>query len=282
MDLLSRLLAREITVSSGRNVLVDNRPGANGIIGAEYVKNAAPDGRTLYIANVGSHAFNASLFGKRLPYDALTDFTPISLLWRFPSVLAVPASSASRTVSELVARARQSAEGVTYASAGSGSGGHLLGEMLRAESSARFLHVPYKGAAPAVVDLIGGRVDCFFVSYSSIQKQVEQGVLRVLAVAGDRRLSVLPDIPTMREAGYETVQLQNWFGIVSPAKTPPADVVQVHRTFSDVLSNPSVVRKMTEQGVEAAASSPAEFAELMRSDMERLGRIVRATGAVVD
>ena len=282
VDLLSRLLAREVTRAADVTVIVDNRPGANGIVGAELVKVAVADGKTLYIANVGSHAINASLYGKRLPYDALNDFAPISLLWRFPSVLAVPAASAARDVAELVAQAKKNSQGVTYASAGSGSGGHLLGEMLRAASGAPMIHVPYKGAAPAVIDLIGGRVDCFFVSYSSIQKQVEQGLLRVLAVAGEKRLDVLPQILTMREAGFASVQLDNWFGLVAPARTPASEIAVLHDRFASALMNVQVKRVMAEQGVEAVSSTPSQFAELMKNDTERLGRIVSAVGAKAD
>ncbi|WP_353234334.1 tripartite tricarboxylate transporter substrate binding protein [Diaphorobacter ruginosibacter] len=282
VDLLSRLLAREVSRTSGDTIVVENRPGANGIIGAEFVKNAAPDGKTLYVANVGSHAINTSLYGTRLPYDALRDFSPISLLWRFPSVLAVPADSPAHTVAELVALARHRAGGVTYASAGSGSGGHLLGEMLRAQSAAQFIHVPYKGAAPAVIDLLAGRVDCFFVSYSSIQKQVERGQLRILAVAGDNRLAVLPQVPTLQEAGFDQVSLQNWFGLVAPARTSVPELRRIHCLFTSALAQPEVVRQMAEQGVEAASSTPAELNALMRRDIQRLGDVVRAVGAAVE
>lgn len=282
VDLLSRLLAREVTRISDETILVDNRPGANGIIGAEYVKHAVPDGKTLYVANVGSHAINTSLYGKRLPYDALKDFTSISLLWRFPSVLSVPADSPAQTVAELVALARQRTGGITYASAGSGSGGHLLGEMLRAQSTEQFIHVPYKGAAPAVIDLLAGRVDCFFVSYSSIQKQVEQRNLRVLAVAGESRLMVLPQVPTLREVGFDQVMLQNWFGLVAPAKTSMSEVQEIQRRFTAVLALPGVKRQMTEQGVEALSSTPSELRALMQSDIQRLGDVVRAVGAKVE
>jgi tripartite-type tricarboxylate transporter receptor subunit TctC len=154
--------------------------------------------------------------------------------------------------------------------------------MLRAQTSAPFTHVPYKGAAPAVVDLIAGRVDCFFVSYSSIHKQVEQGVLRVLAVAGETRLAALPQTPTLREVGYDKVLLDNWFALVAPARTAQPDVQRIHRMFADVLARPDMVRQMAEQGVQAASSTPSELASLMRSDTERLGRIVREVGASAD
>lgn len=281
VDTLARLVAREVTLRSGQTVLVDNRPGANGIIGAQHVKNSMPDSKQLFIANVGSHAINVPLYGKRLPYDVFKDFAPITLLWRFPSVLAVPANSAAKDVSGLLALAKK--QGMTFASAGNGSGGHLLGEMLKQSSGvSQLIHVPYKGAAPAVVDLMAGRVDSFFVSYSSIQRQVEQGSLRVLAVANAQRLDVLPQVPTLVEAGYSDVALDNWFGLVAHAAMPAAQVQQLHQLFAQVLQDPEVVQLMATQGVQAMAMPPAQFTELMREDIRRLGQIVAHVGATVN
>lgn len=281
VDTLSRLIAREVSQRTGETVVVDNRPGANGIIGAEYVKNAPASARQLFIANVGSHAINVPMYGKSLPYNALKDFSAITMLWRFPSVLAVPASSPAKDVAGLVEMAKT--KGITFASAGNGSGGHLLGEMFKQASGAdQMLHVPYKGAAPAVIDLMAGRVDCFFVSYSSIQRQAEQGSLRILAVANDQRLDVLPQAPTMAEAGYGDVLLDNWFGLVASAAMPQAEVQRLHQLFTEVLNQPEVVRKLAEQGVEAMATTPEQFTALMRSDIERLGQVVARVGAKVE
>lgn len=281
VDTLSRLIAREVTKRTGQTVVVDNRPGANGIIGAEHVKNASVDAKQLFIANVGSHAINVPLYGKRLPYDALQDFAPISLLWRFPSVLAVPAKSPAKDVAALVQLAKT--RGITFASAGNGSGGHLLGEMLKQSSgAARMLHVPYKGAAPAVIDLMAGRVESFFVSYSSIQRQVEQGSLRVLAVANEQRLDVLPQVPTLAEAGYGDVLLDNWFGVVASAAMPQAEVQRLHKVFAQVLADPEVVRQLADQGVQAMAMTPEQFRSLMRNEIERLGRVVAQVGVQMD
>ena len=281
VDTLSRLIARAVTERTGQTVLVDNRPGANGIIGAELVKNAPAEARQLFIANVGSHAINVPLYGKRLPYDAAKDFSAITLLWRFPSVLAVPASSPAKDVASLVQLAET--QGITFASAGNGSGGHLLGEMLKqATGATQMLHVPYKGAAPAVIDLMAGRVDSFFVSYSSIQRQLEQGSLRVLAVANAQRLDVLPQVPTLAEAGYPHVLLDNWFGLVAGAAMPPAEVQRLHQIFAQVLADPVVVQQMADQGVQAMATTPEQFAGLMRDDIERLSQVVAQVGATVD
>lgn len=281
VDTLSRLVAREVTQRTGTTVLVDNRPGANGIIGAQHVKNSAPDSKQLFIANVGSHAINVPLYGKRLPYDVFKDFAPITLLWRFPSVLAVPANSPAQDVQGLLTLAKQ--QGITFASAGNGSGGHLLGEMLKLSSGvSNLLHVPYKGAAPAVVDLMAGRVDCFFVSLSSIQRQVEQGSLRVLAVANAQRLEVLPNVPTLMEAGYREVALDNWFGLVATAGMPQDQVQSLHDLFSKVLQDPEVMRLMAAQGVQAMAMTPSQFTALMREDIRRLSQVVAQVGATVD
>jgi tripartite-type tricarboxylate transporter receptor subunit TctC len=281
VDTLSRLVAREVTRRTGQAVLIDNRPGANGIIGAQHVKSSTPDSKQLFIANVGSHAINVPLYGKRLPYDVFKDFSPITLLWRFPSVLAVPASSPAQNVADLLALAKQ--QGLTFASAGNGSGGHLLGEMLKQSSGvSNMLHVPYKGAAPAIVDLMAGRVDCFFVSYSSIQRQVEQGTLRVLAVANEQRLEVLPNVPILVEAGYREVALDNWFGLVATAAMPQAELTRLHELFAKVLQDPEVVRLVAAQGVQAMAMTPDQFTTLMREDIRRLSQVVAHVGATVD
>jgi len=280
-DALTRLISQQWTNKTGRMVIVENRPGSNGIIAADAVKRVAPDGRTLLLSNFGSNAVNYSLYSK-LPYSE-RDFTPVTLLFRLPSLLVVPAASPARTAQELVALAKRSPQGLLYGSAGSGSGAHLLAELMKSMTQMPATHVPYRGVAPAVVDLVAGRIDFMFSSYSSVQKLVEAGQLRVLAAATSKRLPALPNVPTMKEAGLsEQIVMDQWFGLSAPANTPADVVAALHAQFAEVLRDPAIVQRMNEQGVEAVSATPAEFAALIKADTERLGRLVKAVGASAD
>lgn len=280
-DVTTRLVAQRVTANTGRNIVIDNRPGSNGIVAAEAVKRARPDGKTMLLANVGTNAMNASLY-EHLSYSE-SDFSPITTLWRFPSVLTVPASSPAGSAAELADLARTSEQGLNFGSAGSGSGGHVLGELFRMATGADMVHVPYRGIAPAVIDLMAGRIDFLFTSYASVQKQQEAGQLRVLAVASDQRLKALPEVPTLQEAGLgDVVVLQQWFGLVAPAGVSSTVVADVQSAFADAVRDPALVETLDGQGIEAIAMSPDEFAGLIKSDVERLGRIIRAVGARAD
>lgn len=277
-DTTTRLIARQVTKNTGQAVVVDNRAGANGITAASQARRAPADGRTLILSNVGTDALNAALYEK-LPYDSLKDFAPVSLLWRFPSVLAVPSNSPARTVQELVQQARATSEGLTYGSAGAGSGGHLLGEMLRIDSKAPMTHAPYRGMAPALTDLMGGRLHFVFASYAAVAKQVEGGQLRLLGVAAERRLSALPNLPTLTEAGMAgSIVLDNWFGLSAPAGTPKADVERLQKMFAEAAREPGVVAQLAEQGVEAVGSTAPEYDTVIRRDSQRLGALVKTLG----
>lgn len=277
-DGTARLIARQVTQNTGQAIVVDNRPGANGITAASQVRRAPADGRTVILSNVGTDALNASLHEK-LPYDSLKDFAPVSLLWRFPSVLAVPKASAARNVKDLVQEARNTSGGVTYGSAGAGSGGHLLGEMLRIDSKVPMTHVPYRGMAPALTDLMGDRLHFVFASYAAVAKQAEGGHLRLLAVAADRRLKALPDVPTLAEAGMApSIVLDNWFGISAPAGTPKAEVERLQKMFAEAAKNPAVVAQLVDQGMEAVGSTAPEYDAVIRRDHQRLGALVKTLG----
>lgn len=269
-----RLITQTVTDLLGPKFVIDNKPGANGIIAAEMVKRAAPDGQTLYVANVGSHAINAPLYGHKLPYRIQEDFAPITLLWQFPCVLAVPAHSSARTLEQFLQLQQQSPEGLTFASAGKGSGGHLLAELLAHATQRPYVHVPYKGAAPAVQDLLAGRVDAFFVSYSSIKAQVQAGKLHVLAVAGPQRLAALPQVPTLPEKGLPSVHMVNWFGLVAPAGTPADKIAQLATQFQQAVAQPAVVQRLAADGIEAVSTTPAAFHTLIAAEIQRYTRLV--------
>lgn len=278
-DATSRLVAQQVTRATGQAIIVENRPGANGLPAASLVKRAPPDGRTLALSNIGTDAINTSLY-ESLPYNSLNDFAPVSLLWRFPSVLAVPGSSQVRSVADLLALAKTVPNGLSYGSAGIGSSGHLLGEMFRAATKAPFVHIPYKGMAPAQTDLMANRLHFIFVSYGSIFKQVESGHLRIIGIASQQRLKVLPDVPTLSEAGVGgNIALDSWFGISAPAGTPDSTVRTLQKQFADAVQTPRIAALLAEQGIEAVGSTPAEYLAIIRSDTQRLGQVIKAVGA---
>ena len=276
-DTLQRIVARKVSENTGQIIVVESRPGGGGAIGAAAVKQAPPDGHTLFQANSGTHAANASLYAT-LPYDPVRDFRPVTLMWSFPQLLAVPADSPARTVDELVALAKSKPGGLSFASQGTGSGGHLLGEMFKARTGANMVHIPYRGAGPAALDLATGRVDFFFVSYSSALSFLQAGKIRPLAVTSPKRMPTLPDAPTMREAGYAGIELDAWFGLVAPAGTPDAVIGKLNAAFVQAVRDPEVGKQMAEQGAEPAGSTPEEFASFIASEIDRFGKIVRTVG----
>jgi tripartite-type tricarboxylate transporter receptor subunit TctC len=277
-DTLQRMVGRKVTENTGQILVVESRPGGGGAIGASAVKQAPPDGHTLFQANAGSHAANVSLYST-LPYDPVKDFRPITLMWTFPQLLTVPLDSPAKSVSELVALAKSKPGGLSFASQGSGSGGHLLGEMLKVRTGANMVHIPYRGAGPAALDLATGRVDFFFVSYSSVLSFLQAGKVRVLAVTSPKRLPVLPDTPTMREVGFAGIELDAWFGLVAPAGTPDAVIGKLNSAFVQAVRDPEIVKQVRDQGAEAISTTPAEFATFIASETERFGKIVKAVGA---
>jgi tripartite-type tricarboxylate transporter receptor subunit TctC len=277
-DTLQRIVNKKVSEDTGQTLVVESRPGGGGIVAAAVVKQASPDGHTLLQANAGTHATNASLYAT-LPYDPIKDFRPITLMWSFPQLLAVPLDSPAKSVSDLVALAKTKPGGLSFASQGTGSGGHLLGEMFKLRTGANMVHVPYRGAAPAAIDLSAGRVDFFFVSYSSLLPFLQSGKVRAIAVTSPQRLPVLPDAPTMTEAGFAGIALDVWFGLVAPAGTSDAVIDKLNAAFVRAVRDPNVVKQMTEQGAEAVATTPAEFAAFIASETERFGKVVRAVGA---
>ena len=289
-DLLQRLVAKKVTENTGQVLIVESRPGGGGqlphmsfaggggSIGAVAVKQAQPDGHTLFQANAGTHAANVALY-PTLAYDPVKDFRPITLMWSFPQLLAVPADSPAKSVADLVALAKSKPGGLSFASQGTGAGGHLLGEMLKQRTGTPLVHVPYRGAGPAAVDLAAGRVDFFFVAYASVVSFLQAGKVRVLAVTSPKRLPAQPNVPTMAEAGFPGIQLDAWFGLVAPAGTPDAVIGKLHGAFSQAVRDPDIVKTMIDQGAEATPSNtPAEFAAFIASETERFGKIVRAVG----
>lgn len=272
-----RLIAQKAAVDLGQPIVIDNRAGGAGNVGALAVKQAPPDGYTLFMGHVGTHAINVALFPD-LRFNPSKDFSPITVLYSFPTILVVPARSPARSVAELAALVKEQPGKLTYASQGIGAGGHLMGEMFKSRLGVPIIHVPYRGAAPAVTDLLAGRVDMMFVSYFAAGPHIESGALRVLAIASSKRMDVLPKTPTMTEAGYPGLELDVWFGLLAPVGTPEPVVTQLNAAFVKATRDPEVAKLIASQVAEVKTGSPRDFSELIVFDTERLGKVIREGG----
>ena len=277
-DIGARAVMQRVSESIGQPVLVENRGGGGGQVAAAAVKTAAPDGYTLFLANIGTHAINKSLYAK-LTYDPDADFTPVSLMYSLTHVLVVNPESSIKSVSDLVKQAKDQPGKLTFASQGVGSGGHLLGEMLKFRNGLDVVHVPYRGTAHALPDLLGGRVTFFFDGIPGAGPLVADGKLRGLAVTDGVRAQMIPNVPTMAEAGFPNYELSAWFGVAAPAGTPRAVVDRLHAEIVKAAMHPETQAKFHQFGIKAVASTPEEFVKVMREDTARLGEIVKASGA---
>jgi tripartite-type tricarboxylate transporter receptor subunit TctC len=279
-DIVMRLIAQKASESIRQPIVIENRPGAAGNVAALAIKNAPPDGYLLMMGHTGTHAINPSLY-RDLKFDPIKDFQPITALIAFNNILVVPQASPARSVNELVALARSRPDGLSYGSQGIGTGGHLLGEMLARQSGAKFVHVPYRGVAPAVTDTVAGRMDLLFSSYISAAGHIESGRLRMLAIAGSERHPRIPQVPTMAEAGYPDVQMQQWFGLFAPAGTPAPVVGKLNAEFVKALHNDEVRNTLVQQLATIIGGTPEDFAALVARDIVRLGKVVKDSGATV-
>jgi len=276
-DTFQRLVAKRVSEDTRQTVIVESRPGGGGSVAAAAVKRALPDGHTLFQSNSGTHAANVTLYPS-LPYDAVKDFAPITLMWSFPSLLAVPADSPAKSVADLAAYAKIKPGGLSYGSQGNGSSGHLLGAMFSRDVGVPMVHVPYRGAGPAALDVATGRIDFLFVSYASVLPHFLSGKVRALAVTSARRLTALPQIPTVAEVGYADFELNTWFGLMAPAGTPEPVIGKLHAAFVQAVHAPEVVKQMIDQGAEPVTDTPREFAAYIDSEIKRLGNIVTSLG----
>jgi tripartite-type tricarboxylate transporter receptor subunit TctC len=278
-DPFARVVGPKVTESIGQPILIENKPGAGGQLAAEQVKNAKPDGHTLLMGHAGTHAVNSALYSK-LSYDPAKDFAPITTMISTKHILVVPASSPAKTVSELVALAKQ--KPLTYASQSVGAGGHLIAEMLSTRTGIKMTHVPYKGSAPALQDVIEGRVDLFFDALITSGPHIRSGKLRALAVASPSRAPQFPDVPTMAQAGYPGTELDFWFALYAPAATPQPVVTRLNQEFVKAMKSPDVSEFFGKLGLDVVTSTPAELAKLGADDTVRLGQVVRDSGAKAD
>jgi len=280
LDVVTRILARSLTTRLGQTVLVENRAGAGSNIGAAHVAKSAPDGYTLFLASPAT-AINVSLYSK-LNYDPEKDLTPVSLLTAVPSVLLVHPSAPYKSVAELVAHAKQNPGKLNYSSGGAGSSEHLGSEMFKFYAGVDVTHIPYKGGAPALADLMGGQVTMMFSNRIGALPHIRSGKLRALGVADGVRSPQLPEVPTFVEAGYPDLKVLVWSGIMAPMGTPAAIVNRLHAVITEAMQAPEMKAQMDDMGVTIASGGPAQFGEFLKSQIAQWRPIVKASGARVD
>jgi tripartite-type tricarboxylate transporter receptor subunit TctC len=279
-DVLARIVATRLGERLGQPVVIDNKPGASGMIGADMVAKAAPDGYTL-LANASIHVINPSLYAKTT-YDAIADFAPVSNLADVPLVLAANSKLEARSVKELVALGKASKTSLAFASAGNATSQHLAGEAFKIAAGIDMLHVPYKGSAPALTDLIGGQVQLMFDSLPSAMPHLKAGSIRPLAVTTAKRSAALPDVPTIAESGYPGFAISTWYGVWAPAATPPAVVQRLSREIAAIVRLPEVRQQFAGLGAEPVGNTPDEFAAFTKAELSKWAGIVKRSGAKVD
>ena len=280
-DTVARAIAQQASPALGQPIVVDNRPGAGGIVGAEIAAKAPADGYTLFLGGVGSHAVNPNLHSK-LPYDPVKDFAPITLLASAPSVLVVNPSLPARSIAEFTAYARANPGKLNFASNGNGSSAQLAAVMYEAAAGVKMVHVPYKGLGPALTDLLSGRVELMFSSIVAIVPHIQAGRLRALAVTGRTRSALLPNVPTIAESGFPGYQAGSWYGILAPAGTPPPIIGRLHDELVKALRSPEVSQRLSAEGAEIVGSTPEEFAAHIAAEKARMGKALRDAGIPMD
>jgi tripartite-type tricarboxylate transporter receptor subunit TctC len=280
-DIVARAVAAEIGKSLGQQVIVENRAGAGGNIGSDFVAKAAPDGYTIVMGTVGTHAINVSLYSK-MPYDAVKDFAPITLVASVPNVLEVNPSLPVKSVQDLIAYAKANPGKLDFASSGNGTSIHLSGELFKAMIGINMLHIPYKGSAAAITDLIGGQANLMFDNLPSSIAYIKSGQLRALAVTTLTRSPALPDVPTISESGVPGYDASSWFGVLAPAGTPKEIVDRLHDEIVKALRTPRLKANLQSQGAEPVGNTPEQFADHIRAEIAKWAKVVKQSGAHVD
>jgi tripartite-type tricarboxylate transporter receptor subunit TctC len=280
-DVLARILGKKLEQLLGQPFVIENRPGAGGNIAAEFAARAASDGYTLLMGNNGILATNASLY-KTMRYDAEKDFAPISLIGSQANILVVNPALPVRTMAELIALAKARPGQLDFASSGYGAAAHLSGELFKAQAHVDIVHVAYKGAAPALQDVIAGHVQMMFATAASVVGHVKDGLVRPLAVTTATRTAVLPDIPTVAELGIPGFEATTWHGLVAPAATPKDVIETLHRATVGALNDPAVRKALGDLGVDIAGSSPAEFSTYIKAEIPKWRAVVQAAGGRLD
>lgn len=280
-DIFARLVGAKLGESLGQSFVIEQRPGAAGVIGAEAAAKAAPDGYTVFIGQASNLAINQHLM-KKLPYDPVKDFSPITRIASSPNLLVVHPSMPVRSIGDLVALAKARPGTINYASAGNGSPGHLAAEYFRKMAQIDIVHIPYKGATPAILDVIAGQASFYFTSPIAAQPHVRAGRLRQIAVTSAKRFPPLPQVPSIAEAGYKDIDIVSWWGLLAPAGVPPDIIGRLHAATVKVLESPEMRDRLASQGAIAVPESPADFAAYIKAEIANWGKIVSASGARLD
>lgn len=285
LDTIARVLAEKVKASFGQPVIVENKPGAGGNIGVDLIAKAQPDGYTLVMGAVATHAINPWLFSK-IPYDAVKDFAPVALVASVPNVLVVNKEFADknniRTMADLVAYAKANPGKLNYGSGGSGSAGHLAGELLGARAQVKIVHIPYQGAAPAKLALLSGQSDFMFDNLASAAPLIKEGKVVALAVTTAARSAMLPDVPTVEQAGIKPFDIGTWFGVFATAGTSAPVLAKLHTAYAQALVDPEISKRLVEMGSNAKPLSSAQFAEMVKQELDKYKDLVKLSGAQVN
>ena len=279
-DTVARVVADALAKNLNQTVIVDNRAGAGGTTGSDLVAKSAPDGRTLVMGTVGTHAINQSLF-RKLPYDTMRDFVPVAFIGYTPTLLVVAADSPAKSLKDLAAMAARP-QGLTFASAGNGTSGHLAGELLAQRLGGKMIHVPYKEGSVAMTGVMSSQVDFMFYHPAAVMPQIKAGKLRALGASGAVRSAAATDVPTLMEQGIKDFDLVAWFMLYAPAATPPATLAHLRAASAAALNQPDVVARLRDQGIEQRAMKPEELAPFNRVELVKWAELVKRSGAQVD
>lgn len=279
-DVTARILGAKLSESLGQSVVIENKPGANGIIALDFVAKSAPDGYTILMANLGPNAINPVVYNK-LPYDAIKDFAPITLTTIVPQIMVVTPSLPVKSAQDLIAYSKANPGKVTFASAGNGASNHLSGEMFNAMAGIKMVHVPYKGDTPSMVDVMSGTVNVALPTAVAVMPHIKSGRLRGIAVTSAKRLPSLPDLPTVAETlpGFEAV---SWGGVMAPAGTPPEIIARLNAEINRILKMPDVAEKLQALGAEIVGSTAEEFAAYVKSEIDKWGKVARDNNIKLD
>jgi tripartite-type tricarboxylate transporter receptor subunit TctC len=280
-DTIARMIGQKVGANLKQQIAVDNRAGAGGLIGAEIVAKAPPDGYTLLLGNVAVMTIIPNV-QKKMPYDSLKDFDPVSLIASAPLLVVVHPSVPARTVKQLIALAKAKPDSLNFASNGVGSSTQLATEMFKMMTGTKMIHVPYKGLTPAMTDLISGQVQLMFSSAVAMMPHVKAGRLRAIAMTGAKRSSAIPDVPTVAEAGVPDYEAGSWYGIVAPAGTPRPIIEMLNREVVAATKSPDILERLTAEAVLAVGSTPEEFAAYIKKEHARIGKVIRESGAHFD
>jgi tripartite-type tricarboxylate transporter receptor subunit TctC len=281
-DLLARSIAKKLTEQLGRSVVVENRPGAGGNLGTEFVAKSPGDGYTLLMAPLSSMVINVTLYGDKLPFDPLRDFAPITLVAKVPLVIVVSPAVSARTLAALITLAKTSPRKLNYGSAGTGTSNHLTGELFKTAAGIDIEHIPYKGFGPAFTALMGGEIDMVTAQIPSIKAYVESGRVYALATSGAKRSPALPNVPTMIESGLQDAEATSWYSVVTSAGTPRPVIDRLHAELVKAINSTEVRERLLAEGADVETSTPEELAAFLKAEITKWARVVKASGARLD